>query len=113
MEKVPKDCCSGIFRGTLRLRAQFVSNKADRDCKRNNRLVWDETSQVMTDLFDHVWGDSSEIVVDQFLDITVPVCIPMVQICPYTDIFTSWRFSSSVPQVVYVFHPYWLYDNRY
>ncbi len=28
----------------------------------------------MTDLFDNVWGDSSEIIVDQFLDVTVPVC---------------------------------------
>lgn len=31
MENVSKDCCSGIFRGTLRPRAQSVSNKADRD----------------------------------------------------------------------------------
>jgi hypothetical protein len=104
MEKIPKDCCSGIFGGTLHFRAQFVAcyNTAERDWKRNNRLLWDETGQIMTDLFDNVWGDSSEIIVDQFLDVTVPVCFPTVQIRPYTNILTSWRSSYSVPQVFYL-----------
>ena len=43
------------------------------DCQRNNKLVWDETILVMTGLFDDVWGDKSEIVVDQCVDITLPV----------------------------------------
>ena len=46
------------------------------DRQRNNKLVWDETIQIMDDLFDNVWGDKSEIVVDHCLDITFPVrCI--------------------------------------
>ena len=43
------------------------------DCQRNNKLVWDETIIIMTDLFDNVWGDKSEIVVDHCVDITLPV----------------------------------------
>ena len=39
----------------------------------NNKLVWDETIQIMMDMFDNVWGDRSEIVVDHCLDITLPV----------------------------------------
>jgi hypothetical protein len=47
--------------------------KSEYDCQRNNKLVWDETTRVILDLFDNVWGDGSEIVVDHFLDITLPV----------------------------------------
>jgi len=32
--------------------------------ERNTRLVWDETIRIMFDLFDNVWGDKPEIVVD-------------------------------------------------
>jgi hypothetical protein len=39
----------------------------------NNKLVWDETIRIIMDMFDNVWGDSSEIVVDHCLDITLPV----------------------------------------
>ncbi|KAN0103584.1 cytochrome P450 monooxygenase [Russula decolorans] len=41
--------------------------------ERNNKLVWDETIQIMNDLFDNVWGDRSEIIVDHCVDITLPV----------------------------------------
>ena len=41
--------------------------------KKNNALVWDETVQIMNDLFDNVWGDRSEVVVDHCVDITLPV----------------------------------------
>jgi hypothetical protein len=44
------------------------------DRQRNNKLVWDETIRIMNDLFDNVWGDKSEIVVDHCGDITLPVC---------------------------------------
>ncbi|KAF8493438.1 hypothetical protein F5888DRAFT_823490 [Russula emetica] len=40
--------------------------------ERNNKLVWDETTRIMTDLFNNVWGDKSEIVVDHCVDITLP-----------------------------------------
>jgi|SRR5712671_4494572 len=42
-------------------------------CQRNYKLVWHESAQIMLDLFDQVWGDRSEIVVDHCLDITLPV----------------------------------------
>ena len=41
--------------------------------QKNNKLVWDETIQIMVDLFDNVWGDRSEVVVDHCLEITLPV----------------------------------------
>jgi hypothetical protein len=43
------------------------------DRQRNNKLVWDETIGIMNDLFDNVWGDRSEVVVDHCVDITLPV----------------------------------------
>ena len=42
-------------------------------CQKNNKLVWDETIRIMTDLFDNVWGDRSEVVVDHCVDVTLPV----------------------------------------
>jgi hypothetical protein len=41
--------------------------------QRNNRLVWDETQLIMLDLFNNVWGDRKEIVVDHCVDITLQV----------------------------------------
>ncbi|KAH9953726.1 614/534 cytochrome P450 [Lactifluus volemus] len=41
--------------------------------EKNNKLVWDETVNVMLDLFSNVWGDKPEVIVDHFLDITLPV----------------------------------------
>jgi cytochrome P450 len=52
---------------------QTSSPMSECDHQRNNKLVWDETIRIMEDLFDNVWGDRSEIVVDHFLDITLPV----------------------------------------
>jgi hypothetical protein len=46
---------------------------AEYDCQKNNKLVWDETIRIMMDLFDNVWGDRSEVVVDHCLDVTLPV----------------------------------------
>ncbi|KAH9018729.1 cytochrome P450 [Lactarius pseudohatsudake] len=39
--------------------------------ERNTRLVWDETIRIMFDLFDNVWGDSPEIVVDHCIALFV------------------------------------------
>ena len=35
--------------------------------------MWDETSLIMLDLFDNVWIDQDEIVVDHCVDITLQV----------------------------------------
>ncbi|KAF8493421.1 hypothetical protein F5888DRAFT_821437 [Russula emetica] len=48
--------------------------------ERNNALVWDETIRVMNDLFDNVWGDRPEIVVDQCMDITLPIALFVIGI---------------------------------
>lgn len=43
--------------------------------QRNNRLVWEETVRIMVDLFDNLWENKPEIVVDHAVDITLPVRI--------------------------------------
>jgi hypothetical protein len=49
------------------------SSNPEHPCQKNNKLVWDETIQIMMDLFNDVWGDRSEVVVDHCVDITLPV----------------------------------------
>ena len=71
MEEVQKDLCSGILRGTLWTRSSPFDT--EREYQKNNKLVWDETNRIMDDLFDNVWGDKSEVVVDHFLEITLSV----------------------------------------
>lgn len=38
-------------------------------------MVYDETGRIMRDLFGNVWGDKTEIVVDNVMDITLPVSL--------------------------------------
>jgi len=61
------------------------------DCQRNNKLVWDETILIMTDLFDNVWGEKSEIVIDQCVDITLPVCFLWLILYTWPNILTRLR----------------------
>ena len=35
--------------------------------------MWDETLLIMRDLFENVWGDQPEVVVDHCVDVTLPV----------------------------------------
>lgn len=44
-----------------------------RNHQRNNKLVWDETLQIMRGLFEDVWGDRDVITVDHCVEITLPV----------------------------------------
>lgn len=41
--------------------------------QKNNRLVWQETVRIVTELFDEVWGQRKEIVVDDTLEVTLSV----------------------------------------
>jgi hypothetical protein len=78
------------------------SPRSEYDHQRNNKLVWDETTRIMMDLFDNVWGDKAEIVVDHCLDITLPVrCACLIR---YRDpnVSTRLRYLSSASQVVFV-----------
>jgi hypothetical protein len=67
--------------------------------QRNNKLVWDETIRIMMDLFDNVWGDRPEVVVDHCVDITLPVRFLWHRFYPCPNI-TRLPFSSSASQVV-------------
>lgn len=40
----------------------------------NNKLVWSETTRIVEDLFQNVWGDQKMIKYDNTLEITVAVC---------------------------------------
>ena len=53
--------------------------------QRNNVLVWDETTRIMNDLFDNVWGDNSEVVVDHCADITCSVSPHMAHNLPMSQ----------------------------
>ena len=55
----------------------------------------------MNDLFDNVWGDRSEIIVDHCVDITLPVRFVRLGLYPFPNISTRLPSSSSVSQVVY------------
>lgn len=39
----------------------------------NSKLVWDETVHVVQDMFQNLWSDKGEIIVDHCLNITMPV----------------------------------------
>ena len=69
--------------------------------QKNNKLVWDETIRIMTDLFENVWGDRSEVVVDHCVDITLSVCSLWHRFYPYHNT-TRLPSSSSASQVVNV-----------
>jgi len=62
------------LRHSQRYCPEFCSSlDAEYDCQKNNKLVWDESIRIMTDLFDNVWGDKIQVVVDHCLDVTLPV----------------------------------------
>jgi hypothetical protein len=64
--------------------------------ERNTRLVWDETVRIMFDLFDNVWGDSPEIVLDHCLDITLPIALFVVGVAGFGRRVT-WTSDLIVP----------------
>ena len=51
----------------------LLSSNPELPCQKNNKLVWDETIQIMMDMFENVWSDRSEVVVDHGVDVTLPV----------------------------------------
>jgi hypothetical protein len=77
------------------------SPNPDSHCQKNIKLVWDETIRIMMDMFDNVWGDRSEVVVNHCVDITLPVRVLWLIFCSCPNIFTRLRSSSLVSQVIY------------
>ena len=59
----------------------------------------------MNDLFDNVWGDRSEIIVDHCVDITLPVRFLRLRLYPFPQLSTRLRSSLLVSQVVYAPQP--------
>ncbi|OAX31726.1 cytochrome P450, partial [Rhizopogon vinicolor AM-OR11-026] len=43
--------------------------------EKNNRLVWETTTQIMIELFDTVWTGKDEVVVDHAVNLTLPVAL--------------------------------------
>ena len=70
------------------------STGSESNHQRNNKLVWDETIRIMMDLFNNVWEDKSEIVVDHCLDITLPVRYPLPMPMSYSNTSPRLPFSS-------------------
>ncbi|KAI9438703.1 cytochrome P450 [Lactarius indigo] len=64
--------------------------------ERNTRLVWDETIRIMFDLFDHVWGDNPEIVLDHCVDITLPIALFVIGVAGFGRRVT-WTSDLIVP----------------
>jgi len=64
--------------------------------ERNTRLVWDETIRIMFDLFDNVWGDKPEIVVDHCVDITLPIALFVIGVAGFGRRVT-WTSDLIVP----------------
>ncbi|KAH9962276.1 cytochrome P450 [Lactifluus volemus] len=64
--------------------------------EKNNKLVWDETVNIMLDLFSNVWGDKSEVIVDHFLDITLPTALFVIGIAGFGR-QVSWTSDLVIP----------------
>ncbi|KAH9041172.1 cytochrome P450 [Lactarius hengduanensis] len=65
--------------------------------ERNTRLVWDETIRIMLDLFDNVWGDSPEIMLDHCVDITLPIALFVVGVAGSFGRRVTWTSDLTVP----------------
>ncbi|KAH9035825.1 cytochrome P450 [Lactarius hengduanensis] len=65
--------------------------------ERNTRLVWDETSRIMFDLFDNVWGNSPEIVLDHCVDITLPIALFVIGVAGRFGRRVTWTSNLIVP----------------
>ncbi|KAI0279053.1 cytochrome P450 [Russula aff. rugulosa BPL654] len=64
--------------------------------EKNNKLVWDETIHIMMDLFDNVWGDRSEVVVDHCVDVTLPIALFVISVAGFGRRVT-WTSDTVVP----------------
>ncbi|KDQ58619.1 hypothetical protein JAAARDRAFT_176655 [Jaapia argillacea MUCL 33604] len=64
--------------------------------ERNNRLVWDETVRIMVDMFDNVWHNEKEVVVNHCLDITLPIALFVIGVAGFGRRI-SWADDSKLP----------------
>ena len=110
MEEVQKDHRSGILRGTVYPERRSPPN-SKYHFQKNNKLVWDETIRIVMDMFDNVWGDRSEVVVDHCVDITLPVRFLWLRLYSCPNIFTRLPSLSSALQVLHTAFQRWQSDD--
>jgi hypothetical protein len=72
VEEIQEDHSAHIFRRRFTICVTHGLN-FDAVSQRNNRLVWDETVNIMNDLFDNMWSNKEVVTVDHCRDITLPV----------------------------------------
>ncbi|KAJ8592967.1 cytochrome P450 [Rhizopogon salebrosus TDB-379] len=64
--------------------------------ERNNRFVWDATTQIMLELFDTVWTGKDEIVVDHGVDLTLPIALFVIGAAGFGRPI-SWKEDFTIP----------------
>ncbi|EKM77564.1 hypothetical protein AGABI1DRAFT_101616 [Agaricus bisporus var. burnettii JB137-S8] len=64
--------------------------------ERNNRLVWDEAVSTMNDIFNNAWENKERVVVDHFLDITLPVTLSVISAAGFGHKMT-WKGDKIIP----------------
>ncbi|KAG1808691.1 cytochrome P450 [Suillus subaureus] len=64
--------------------------------ERNNRLVWDTTTQIMLDLFDIMWAGQEEVVVNHSVDLTLPIALFVIGAAGFGRPI-SWKDDAVVP----------------
>ncbi|KAI3604410.1 cytochrome p450 [Moniliophthora roreri] len=63
---------------------------------RNNKLVWDETTRIMLDLFEDMWDKQESITVDHIVDITLPIALFVIGAAGFGR-RVSWQSDTIVP----------------
>ncbi|TFK26968.1 cytochrome P450 [Coprinopsis marcescibilis] len=64
---------------------------------RNNRLVWDETVRIVSELFSDVWGDKDSVSVDHAVDVTLPIALLVIGTAGFGK-RVSWKEDALAPQ---------------
>ncbi|KAG1748243.1 614 534 cytochrome P450, partial [Suillus paluster] len=64
--------------------------------ERNNRLVFETTTQIMLGLFDTVWAGQDEVVVDHAVDLTLPIGLFVIGAAGFGRPI-SWKEDNVVP----------------
>ncbi|KAG1876299.1 cytochrome P450 [Suillus subluteus] len=64
--------------------------------ERNNRLVWDATTQIMLDLFDTMWAGQEEVVVNHSVDLTFPIALFVIGAAGFGRPI-SWKKDDVIP----------------
>ncbi|KAF9054616.1 cytochrome P450 [Panaeolus papilionaceus] len=63
---------------------------------RNNKLVWEETINIINSLFNEVWKDRSSITVDHCVDITLPIALFVIGVAGFGR-RVSWEDDDTIP----------------